>query len=99
MKVIVMGNCTIDVSFAVGKLPREGESVLASGRQVDLGGKGANQAVVASRFGAETILAAPIGTDGDGDWACQLLTAEGLRLDAILREEPSSDQSVIFVSA
>jgi ribokinase len=99
MKVIVMGNCTIDVSFAVGKLPREGESVLASGRQVDLGGKGANQAVVASRFGAETILAAPIGTDGDGDWACQRLTAEGLRLDAILREEPSSDQSVIFVSA
>jgi len=39
MKVIVMGNCTIDVSFAVSKLPREGESVLASGRQVDLGGK------------------------------------------------------------
>lgn len=96
--MIVMGNCTIDVSFAVGRLPREGESVLASDRQVDLGGKGANQAVVAARFGAETVLAAPIGVDGDGDWAYGRLAAEGLQLDAILREEASSDQSVIFVS-
>lgn len=72
MKIIVVGNCTVDLSFSVSALPRPGETLLATSRTVDLGGKGANQAVVATRFGAETILAAPIGSDADGDWASTL---------------------------
>jgi ribokinase len=99
MKVIVVGNCTVDLSFAVPCLPRAGETVLASERRVDLGGKGANQAVVASRFGAQTILAAPIGRDSDGEWACGHLAAEGLSLAALWRSEAPTDQSVIWVSS
>ncbi|MDQ0394373.1 ribokinase [Labrys monachus] len=99
MKVIVVGNCTVDLSFAVPSLPRIGETVLADGKTVDLGGKGANQAVVASRFGVESLLAAPIGLDRDGDWACERLAAEGLSPAALLRVEAPTDQSVIWVSA
>jgi ribokinase len=98
-KVIVVGNCTVDLSFAVPSLPRAGETVLASERSLDLGGKGANQAVVAARFGADTVLAAPFGRDGEGEWACRQLVAEGLALDALLSHDAPTDQSVIWVSA
>ncbi|MBV9244757.1 MAG: ribokinase [Methylobacteriaceae bacterium] len=97
MKVIVIGNCSIDLSFSVPRLPRPGETLLARQRSLDLGGKGANQAVVAARFGAETILAAPIGRDADGDKACARLAAEGLCL-AVKRTDAPTDQSIILVA-
>ena len=97
MKVIVIGNCSIDVSFSVPRLPKPGETLLARSRTVDLGGKGANQAVAAARFGAETILAAPIGSDAEGDMACARLSAEGLSL-AMKRTDTPTDQSIIYVA-
>jgi ribokinase len=98
MKVIVIGNCTVDLSFAVPRLPRAGETLLADGKTVDLGGKGANQAVAASRLGAATVLAAPLGRDSEGDWACRRLGEEGLPLDALLRIDGPTDQSIIYVA-
>jgi ribokinase len=98
MKVIVIGNCTVDLSFAVPRFPLAGETLLATERSVDLGGKGANQALVAERFGALTILAAPIGRDIDGDWACERLAAEGLSLVAVTRVDTATDQSVVYVT-
>lgn len=96
--VIVIGNCTVDLSFAVPRFPRAGETLLASGRRRDLGGKGANQAVVARRFGAATTLAAPLGRDPDGDWACTRLEAEGLPSAAIRRTHAATDQSILYVT-
>ena len=57
MTVLVLGNVTTDLIFRVGHLPQPGETVLADRRDIDVGGKGANQAVVAGRFGAEVRLA------------------------------------------
>jgi len=98
MKVIVIGNCTVDLSFSVPRFPRAGETLLADGKFVDLGGKGANQAVVASRFGAATIFAAPIGRDVEGEWACGKLEAEGLAPDTLLRVDAPTDQSILYVA-
>ena len=98
-KVVVVGNCTVDLSFSVPSLPRPGETVLASERSMDLGGKGANQAVVASRFGVRTLLAVPIGRDSEGDWASTQLAAEALGLEALLRSDAPTDQSVIWVAS
>jgi ribokinase len=98
VSVLVIGNCTVDLSFAVPRFPRAGETLLARERHVDLGGKGANQALVAYRFGAETRLAAPIGRDPEGDWAVAKLGAEGLGTDAILRSDTATDQSILYVT-
>lgn len=97
MKVVVIGNCTVDLSFAVPRFPRAGETLLADERLVDLGGKGANQAVVAARFGAKTLLAAPLGRDAEGEWALAKLEAEGFSREALLRGDFSTDQSIIYV--
>ncbi len=96
--VIVIGNCTVDLSFAVPRFPKPGETMLANERRQDLGGKGANQAIVAHRFGVETLLAAPIGQDAEGDWACRRLAAEGLSPVGIQRTDTATDQSIIYVT-
>jgi ribokinase len=98
MRVIVIGNCTVDLSFSIPRFPRAGETLLADEKFVDLGGKGANQAVVAARFGAQTVLAAPIGCDAEGDWARSRLEVEGLASDTLLRVESLTDQSIIYVA-
>jgi ribokinase len=95
--VLVIGNCTVDLSFAVPRFPKPGETLLASDRQVDLGGKGANQAVVASRCGVPTILAAPFGLDAEGDWATARLDAEGVAQLA-LRTRTATDQSILYIT-
>jgi ribokinase len=96
--VLVIGNCTVDLSFAVPRFPHAGETLLAHERRVDLGGKGANQAIVARRFGARTLLAAPIGWDAEGDWAWARLQAEGLPPHGIRRTDTATDQSIIYVT-
>jgi ribokinase len=96
--VIVIGNCTVDLSFAVPRFPKAGETLLARERRVDLGGKGANHAMVAHRFGVGALLAAPIGLDAEGNWACARLAAEGLSPAGIQRTDTATDQSIIYVT-
>ena len=96
--VLVIGNCTIDIAFTVPRFPRPGETLLASARTVALGGKGANQAIVARRAGMATTLAVPLGNDGDGDWAVQQLVEEGLPDDGFLQTTAPSDQSILYVT-
>jgi ribokinase len=98
MSILVVGNCSIDLTFAVDQFPAPGETLLARERRVDLGGKGANQAVVAHRFGVRTALAAPIGNDAEGDLACARLSREGLDLSLVLRTDAPTDQSILYVT-
>src|SRR5690606_19761363 len=51
MRAYVIGNVTIDETIAVAALPEAGASILGTGQSRDLGGKGANQAVVMARCG------------------------------------------------
>jgi ribokinase len=97
MMIHVVGNCTVDVVFRVDHFPEPGETVLAQERFVDLGGKGANQAVVAARFGAPVRLVAPVGRDADGAWALARLCDEGLPSDALIQTAAPTDQSIITV--
>lgn len=96
--ILVIGNCTVDLSFIVPRFARAGETILASEKAMDLGGKGANQAVAAGRFGADANLASPIGCDADGEWAMARLAAEGIRCDDLLRTSTATDLSLIYIT-
>lgn len=98
MTIHVVGNCTMDVIFAVDRFPAPGETLIASDRRVEPGGKGVNQAIVARRFGAQVRLIAPLGDDAEGDAAAATLRGEGIDPEALPRADAPTDQSIIYVA-
>lgn len=95
-RTYVVGNATIDESFAVSALPHEGESVLAQRTAVGLGGKGANQAVVMARCGVPVTLIAAVGQDARGEDVRRGLDAEPLEARMIVRPGAATDVSMIL---
>lgn len=59
----MLGSINLDVQMSVSALPRPGETVPSLAIRRGLGGKGANQAVAASRAGATTLLRGMIGSE------------------------------------
>lgn len=98
-RVCVVGNAAIDLSVQVNALPLPGETVLAVESRSDFGGKGANQAVVAARAGAETQLFAALGCDADGDRILARLIDDGVNTQNVVRLSCASDLSIVTVDA
>ena len=98
MTVIVIGNAAVDTTFEVERLPRPGESVLATAVREDLGGKGLNQAVAAARAGAEVVFLAAVGSDAAASSVDSLLDAEGIDRRGLVRASGSTDRTTIFVT-
>jgi ribokinase len=64
--ILVLGSINMDLFFAVGSLPKVGETVLCAGAEMRPGGKGANQAYAAARSGAQTAFVGCVGDDAFG---------------------------------
>jgi ribokinase len=64
--VVVVGSANVDVVLALSHLPAPGETVTGGRLSRDMGGKGANAAVAASRLGARVALVAAVGDDANG---------------------------------
>ena len=76
--VVVVGSCNIDLVVQARRLPGPGETVHGSGFSTLFGGKGANQAVAASRAGAPTRMVASVGADSFGVECVANLRANGV---------------------
>lgn len=79
----VIGSLNVDRSVTVPRFPRRGETVLGSNLLIDNGGKGANQAVAASRLGASVAMIGCVGDDGDGAELIEALATEGVDVGAV----------------
>jgi ribokinase len=64
--VISFGSINMDLVVRCERAPEQGETVVSTGWLTNPGGKGANQAVQASRMGAETFLVGRVGSDAFG---------------------------------
>jgi ribokinase len=93
----VIGNAAVDSVIRVERFPRPGETIVALGASEDLGGKGANQAVVAARCGAQVHLVAPIGDDALGERIRSSLAREGVQIDGVTTSPYGTDRCVITV--
>ncbi|WP_413727369.1 ribokinase [Sodalis sp. RH19] len=99
MHVYVVGNMGVDQTYQIDELPEKGASIHGRKISQDLGGKGANQAVILARCGISTTLIAARGNDHQGDWCRDKLAQESLTL---FPEEPldcATDTSIILNSA
>lgn len=95
--IAVVGSVNLDLVTEAERLPAPGETVLGSDVLYRSGGKGANQAVAALRFGAEVALVACIGDDTFGDTLSHELATAGLDLEAV-RRDPSRPSGIAVIT-
>lgn len=78
--LMVFGSINMDISVPVPHLPQPGETVLGGTAAFSPGGKGANQAHAAQRFGVPTVLLGAVGDDAFADTALDNLRLAGSEL-------------------
>ncbi len=66
-KISVIGLCGNSIFMSVDHFHENGETLTAENVFEEIGGKGINQAIAASRMGAEVSFLAAIGDDSDGE--------------------------------
>ena len=84
--VVVVGSTNFDVVVKADRMPREGETLLASNLQFFPGGKGANQAVAVARMGAKTTMLGAVGEDMIGEFLLEGLAANGVDATWVKRD-------------
>jgi ribokinase len=85
-RVLVVGSFVTDLMFRVKHRPGPGETMLAEGFGMFLGGKGFNQAVAAKRLDAEVCIVGRVGSDPFGDMFIAKLEQEGICLSGVTRD-------------
>lgn len=85
-RVCVVGSFVIDLVFKVKRRPGPGETMLADGFGMFLGGKGFNQAVAAHRLGADVTIVGRLGSDTFGDMFMAKLGQEGIDSSRVARD-------------
>jgi ribokinase len=84
IEIAVVGSINMDLVVRTPALPLRGETVIGGSFEMHPGGKGANQAVAASRCGAAVSLVGAVGDDAHGCRLLELLGAEGVSIDGVL---------------
>ncbi len=95
-RIVVVGSVNADMVVKGDRLPAPGETVIGGQFFTIPGGKGANQAVAASRLGAEVTLVAKVGQDRLGEEAIENYRREGIQTDLIGRD-PSAATGVALI--
>lgn len=84
--ITVIGSTNLDITATAPRLPGPGETLLGETLTHSPGGKGANQALAASRAGASVRFVSAVGSDAAAGQALALLEADGVDLGHLLRD-------------
>lgn len=95
--ISVIGSINLDKVYTVDKLPQKGQTLKANNYQEFAGGKGANQAVAASRLGARVTFFGCVGEDTDGEKMINNLQYEHINTRFIKKGNEPTGTAVIFV--
>ena len=95
--LVVVGSINVDLTALVERLPGAGETVGGGRLRRDVGGKGANQAVAASRLGAQVRMVGAVGPDADGAWAVETIREAGVDVGDIATVDAPTGTALIAV--
>jgi ribokinase len=97
--IAVVGSYNTGLIINTNRFPRVGETVTGKGFRETPGGKGSNQAIAASRLGAEVGIIASIGKDKFGDDAISLWKRERVKYDCVKRTDTHTGVGFVIVSS
>lgn len=98
--VCVIGSANVDYAVALPRLPGPGETVSGGTLLVNLGGKGANQAVAARRLGGEVRMIGCVGADADGRRIREALGEAGIGIEGLAKtSKAATGTALILVDA
>jgi len=95
MSIWNLGSINADFVYTVPHIPAPGETLSSTGRQMFLGGKGANMSVAAARAAARVNHIGAVGADGR--WAVERLLEYGVDTRNIAEIETETAQAIIMV--
>lgn len=97
-RIFVLGSINTDLVIEAPYFPKEGETLMGSNFCALQGGKGANQAVAASRLGGEVYFCGKIGSDSFGMVSLNALKSEGINCEFVNSVEGPSGTAIIVVA-
>jgi ribokinase len=97
LPLTVVGSINLDLVAKVERLPRPGETLTGATLERIPGGKGANQAVAATRLGADVRMVGSVGRDANAADALAGLKDAGVDL-AVREVEAPTGIAIIFVA-
>jgi len=96
-KILVFGSINMDLVVRVSNPPQPGETILGSDFETFPGGKGANQAVAASRMGGEVTMVGRVGNDDFGDVLIQSLVDDQVKTASVIKD-PKAATGVAMIT-
>ena len=85
-KILVVGSINMDLVVRVPHSPQPGETELGGDFETFPGGKGANQAVAASRMGGDVTMVGRVGNDDFGDTLIQGLVEDKVKTTHVIKD-------------
>lgn len=94
--VVVVGSYNVGLSMKGRRFPRPGETFAGDQFFEGPGGKGSNQAIAASCFGAKTAFIGCVGADRYGRDALEMYKKYGIRTETV-RTDPNAHTGMAFI--
>ena len=99
-EIVVVGSINMDIVTRTERFPTPGETLYASSTGFYPGGKGANQAVAASRLGANVAMIGAVGGDAFGVDIVRGLSRDGIDTRGVITvSEAATGVAIITVNA
>ena len=95
--ITVLGSVNMDLVARAERLPAPGETLLGHGFTQAHGGKGANQAVAAARWGVPVQMIGCVGDDAFGASLARALEAEGIDTRKLRRVESAASGVALII--
>jgi ribokinase len=97
--IAVVGSLNVDMIAYAPRVPGPGETIIGSSFAMGFGGKGANQAAMAARFGDPVAMVGALGEDVYAAMTEENLDAQGIDRRFVARVPGSSGVAPIWVEA
>jgi ribokinase len=96
-RIAVLGSLNVDYVTYIDRMPVAGETILATESLIEPGGKGANQALVLGRLGADVAMFGAVGHDPNGDLVLERLAEGGVDVSGVSRSAEHTGFATVVV--